>query len=136
MIEALSHITFIVSDLERMSNFLTTIFNAEEIYSSDGKEFSIAREKFFVINDVWIAIMEGDPVSQKSYNHVAFRVAESDFDTCLNRIEALGVDVLKGRNRIEGEGKSVYFYDYDNHLFEIHTGTLNKRLKSYQKSEI
>ena len=95
MIEALSHITFIVSDLERMSNFLTTIFNAEEIYSSDGKEFSIAREKFFVINDVWIATMEGDPVSQKSYNHVAFRVAESDFDTCLNRIEALGVDVAR-----------------------------------------
>jgi len=85
---------------------------------------------------VWIAIMEGDPVSQKSYNHVAFRVAEANFDACLNRIKALGVEVLKGRDRIEGEGKSIYFYDYDNHLFELHTGTLNQRLRSYRNSAI
>ena len=136
MIEALSHITFIVSDLERMSNFLIAIFNAKEIYSSNGKEFSIPKEKFFSINDLWIAIMEDDPVSKKSYNHVAFRVAESGFDKYVNRVQSLGVEVLKDRDRIDGEGRSIYFYDYDNHLFEIHTGLLNHRLKSYQNSEI
>lgn len=137
MIKGFSHITFIVSDLERMSNFLITMFNAKEIYSSDGKEFSISKEKFFLIHDLWIAIMEGEPVSQKSYNHVAFEVAESDFNEYLDRIRSLGVAVLKGRSRMEGEGRSLYFYDYDNHLFEIHTGTLKERLKSYKKySEI
>ncbi len=84
-----------------------------------------------------ITIMEGEPVSQKSYNHVAFEVAESDFNEYLDRIRSLGVAVLKGRSRMEGERKSLYFYDYDNHLFEIHTGTLKERLKSYKKySEI
>jgi fosfomycin resistance protein FosX len=34
MIEGLSHITFVVSDLDRMTHFLNTIFNAQEIYAS------------------------------------------------------------------------------------------------------
>jgi catechol 2,3-dioxygenase-like lactoylglutathione lyase family enzyme len=44
MIEGLSHITFIVSDLERMSHFLRNIFEAREVYSSGEREFSISRE--------------------------------------------------------------------------------------------
>ncbi len=132
MIEGLSHITFIVSDLERMSNFLTAIFDAEEIYSSKEKEFSVSKEKFFLINGLWLAIMVGEPLLQKTYKHVALRIAESDFDKYLDRIRSLGVKILDGRDRIEGEGKSIYFYDYDNHLFELHTGTLEQRLKSYK----
>ncbi|MCP4348194.1 MAG: FosX/FosE/FosI family fosfomycin resistance thiol transferase [Desulfobacterales bacterium] len=132
MIEGLSHITFIVSDLERMSNFLTAIFDAEEIYSSKEKEFSVSKEKFFLINGLWLAIMEGESLLQKTYNHVALKIAESDFDKYLDRIRSLGVKILDGRDRIEGEGKSIYFYDYDNHLFELHTGTLEQRLKSYK----
>ena len=37
------------------------------------------------------------------------------------------------RDRVEGEGRSIYFYDHDNHLFELHTGTLEMRLESYRK---
>jgi hypothetical protein len=36
-----------------------------------------------------------------------------------------------GRKRVEGEARSTYFYDYDNHLFELHTGTLRERIASY-----
>jgi hypothetical protein len=32
---------------------------------------------------------------------------------------------------VEGEGQSLYFYDFDNHLFELHTGTLAQRLARY-----
>ena len=31
----------------------------------------------------------------------------------------------------EREGRSLYFYHFDNHLFELHTGTLDERLRSY-----
>lgn len=36
---------------------------------------------------------------------------------------------------MEGEGRSLYFYDYDNHLFELHTGTLTERLKRYKNKK-
>ena len=131
MIEKLSHITFVVSDLERMTNLLTIVFDAAEIYSSGGKTFSIAKEKFFLINDIWIAIMEGQPLRDKTYNHLAFKIAEEDYEEYATRIRSLGLEVTEGRSRVEGEGKSLYFYDFDNHLFELHTGTLEERLARY-----
>ena len=49
----------------------------------------------------------------------------------LKRIENLGLEIKPGRKRVTGEGNSIYFYDYDNHLFEFHTGTLEDRLLRY-----
>jgi len=76
--------------------------------------------------------MEGAPLSEKTHNHVALKVSKTDFEKYEERVRSLGVEVLEGRSRINGEGKSLYFYDYDNHLFELHTGTLEKRLDSYK----
>ncbi len=131
MIQGISHITFIVSNLEKMTKFLTFIFDAEEVYSSDEQTFSISREKFFLINGLWIAIMEGESIPKKTYNHVAFKIKEEDYELYTTRVRSLGVDVKLARSRVEGEGLSLYFYDYDNHLFELHTGTLSQRLQRY-----
>ncbi|MEC9405014.1 MAG: FosX/FosE/FosI family fosfomycin resistance thiol transferase, partial [Pseudomonadota bacterium] len=35
MSSGLSHMTFIVSDLDRMTNLLTTVLGAREVYSSE-----------------------------------------------------------------------------------------------------
>lgn len=131
MITGISHITLIVSDLERSSDFLKTILDAKEVYASGEKQFSLAAEKFFLIDNVWICIMEGEPLKERTYNHIAFQISESDFDAYVNRIEAFGLYTRPERPRITGEGRSIYFYDDDNHLFELHTGTLDARLKAY-----
>lgn len=131
MIQGISHITFMVKDLERMKQFLTYIFDAQEVYSSGEQTFSIYKEKFFLINDLWIAIMEGESFLEKTYNHLAFKIDEQDYELYAAKVKNLGVEVKEGRSRIEGEGLSLYFYDYDNHLFELHTGTLNERLQKY-----
>jgi catechol 2,3-dioxygenase-like lactoylglutathione lyase family enzyme len=130
MIEGISHITFIVRDLEKMTDFLQKIFDAKEVYASEDKTFSVAREKFFLIGQTWIAVMEGAPID-KSYNHVAFKIPDDEYDLYRQRIQSLDVELKSPRPRVEGEGRSLYFYDYDNHLFELHTGTLEERLKRY-----
>jgi len=134
MIQGISHITFIVRDLEKMTKFLTSIFDAEEVYSSGEQTFSISKEKFFLINGLWVAIMEGEPLPEKTYNHVAFKITEDDFELYAQRVRSLGVELKSGRSRVKGEGRSLYFYDYDNHLFELHTGTLNQRLQRYRRT--
>ena len=53
VIEGLSHVTFIVTDLERMSEFLREIFDAEEIYASGDQPYSLSREKFFLVAGIW-----------------------------------------------------------------------------------
>lgn len=134
MILGISHITFIVKDLNLAKLFFESIFDAKEVYSSEDKFFSLSKEKFFLINDIWIAVMEGCEKKEKAYNHVAFKIKEEDVKIYLEKIEKLGVHILPQRKRIEGEGASIYFYDFDNNLFELHTGNLKDRLKSYESS--
>ena len=133
MIEGLSHITFIARDLERTGALLTGVFGAEEIYASGEEKFSLSREKFFLVGGVWVAVMQGESLPWRSYNHVAFKIAETDFDLYLERVRALGLEMRPPRPRVEGEGRSIYFYDDDNHMFELHTGTLAERLERYAK---
>lgn len=133
MIEGLSHITFVVADLDRMTGFLEAIFDAREVYASGDDTFSLSREKFFLIGGVWVAVMEGAPPAERGYNHVAFKADDSEFEDYVARIEAYGADIKPARSRVEGEGRSIYFWDHDNHLFEIHTGTLEQRLERYRE---
>ncbi|TPL92185.1 FosX/FosE/FosI family fosfomycin resistance hydrolase [Mesorhizobium sp. B2-3-12] len=133
MIHGLSHMTFIVRDLDRMSTILKGVFDARQVYASDAAQFSLSREKFFLIGDIWIAIMEGETLPERTYNHVAFKIDDADFDDYAERVGKLGLDMRPPRPRVEGEGRSIYFYDDDNHMFELHTGTLDERLKRYAK---
>jgi fosfomycin resistance protein FosX len=133
MIESLSHITLIVRDIEKMTCILKSVFDAEEIYESRGKNFSLSDEKYFMIGETWVAVMKGEPPVERSYNHIAFKIPESEFDKYVSRIKDLGMEIRPGRNRVDGEFHSVYFYDDDNHLFELHTGTLQDRLMKYSE---
>ena len=134
MIQGLSHMTFITADLDRMEQVLTHIFNAKKVYDSGDQTYSLSEERFFLIGDIWIVIMKGDPLSDKTYNHIAFKIDDADFEDYLNRIHELGLELREGRARVQGEGQSIYFYDDDNHMFELHTGTLEERLERYNKT--
>jgi catechol 2,3-dioxygenase-like lactoylglutathione lyase family enzyme len=133
MIQGISHITFIVRDLERAATLLCEGLGAQQVYDSAAKNFSVSREKFFVLGGVWIAVMEGEPPAQKSYQHVAFKVTPEQLRDYESRLRGLGAEIKPPRPRVEGEGESLYFYDFDNHLFELHTGTLQERLARYRE---
>lgn len=131
----ISHITFIVRDLERMAVLLCQGLGAREVYDCGTRPHSVSPEKFFVLGGTWIAAMQGEPPTERSYQHVAFSVQEAELPDYLAKLSALGVEIRQPRSRIEGEGQSVYFYDFDNHLFELHTGTLEQRLAAYRTAD-
>ena len=128
----ISHLTFIVRDLDRMATLLFKGLGAREVYDSADNNYSLSHEKFFVLGGVWLAVMEGDPPAERSYQHVAFAVSEHDLPTYETNLRTLGVEIRLPRNRVDGEGQSLYFYDFDNHLFELHAGTLEQRLVRYR----
>lgn len=99
------------------------------------KLFRCRGNVFFLIGELWIAIMEGDSLSEPTYNHIAFKVGKEELPMYLKKIQALGLTVKEQRSRVAGEGESLYFYDYDHHLFELHTGTLEERLARYRQGK-
>ena len=133
MIEGLSHITLIVRDLDSMGQILEQVLGAKEVYRSGEKQFSLSPERFYLVGEIWVAVMVGEVLAERTYNHIAFKVPDDALDGYLARIEALGLDVKPSRSRVEGEGRSIYFYDHDNHLFELHSGTLDERLARYAR---
>ena len=127
---AVSHLTFLVRDLDRSARLFIEGLGAREVYDSGERGFSLAPEKFLMLGGTWIALMQGEPLA-RSYRHVAFQVAASDLAGYAERLVALGAELHPPRPRVEGEGQSLYFHDYDNHLFELHAGTLEARLARY-----
>ena len=131
-VSGISHITFIATDLDRTAKLLCEGLGAKEVYDSSGRNFSISREKFFTIGGVWVAVMEGKPVD-RSYRHVALKVEAHDLPALEARLRSLGAEIQPSRPRVDGEGQSLYFYDFDNNLFELHSGTLEQRLERYRR---
>lgn len=110
LVSGLSHITLVVQDLERTTTFLKNIFDAEEIYASGEVTFSLSKEKFFLIAGLWVCIMEGDSLQERTYNHIAFEIQAEEIEKYLQRIEAVGAEIRPARTRVAGEGHSIYFF--------------------------
>lgn len=130
-ITGLSHMTFVVKDLDAMARFLCEGLGAREIYDSGERRFSLSREKFFDLAGLWIVAMEGDAPLSPSYRHVAFAAPREALPETERRLRALGVAFREPRGRVEGEGDSLYFHDFEGHLFEIHAGDREERLARY-----
>lgn len=96
MIEGISHITFIVKDLQKSSNLFKNIFNAEEIYDSSENHFSYSREKFFIVSNQWIVLMEGESLNEQSYNHLAFKIADEDYDELKKKLRNMDLKSKRG----------------------------------------
>ena len=63
-IKGISHITFICKNLDKTSKMFLEIFGAKEIYSSGKQTFSLSKEKFFKVGNLWIAIMKWKPIGK------------------------------------------------------------------------
>ncbi len=133
MIGGLSHITMVVKDLERSAKLFADLLDAEIAYRSGEAFHSVSEEVFLVAGGLWIALMRGEALNERTYNHVAFRITDADYDRCLEKVKSLGLEMPADRKRMPGEGRSIYFYDYDNHLIELHAGSLEERLGEYGK---
>jgi fosfomycin resistance protein FosX len=133
-ITGLSHLTFVVRDLERSARLWFEGLGAEPVYSSGVRHYSRSPERFFLLGGVWIALMQGEP-GTRSYRHAAFAVDAQEIPVFEARLRALGVELAPPRPRIQGEGVSLYFHDYDDNLLELHSGTLAERLAAYATAD-
>lgn len=66
----ISRMTFIVKDIEKSAQLFIQLLGAKEVYDSHTKNFSLSHEKFLLIDDLWISLMEGNSLSERTYNHI------------------------------------------------------------------
>lgn len=128
----LNHLTLIVKNLERSSQILIKVLQARMLYRTTSRKHSLYHEIYFDVQGTTMVLMEGEEEIPRTYNHIAFSVEESAMDDHLVEIKKLGLEFRESRHREVWEGRSIYFYDDDRHLFELHSGDLMKRLAHYR----
>ncbi|HOE57258.1 MAG TPA: VOC family protein, partial [Bacillota bacterium] len=107
MISSISHITFVVKNLDKTTELFKELFNAREVYYSGEKKHSLYKERFFIVGNQWVAVMEDNNIINRTYHHIAFKILESDVDYYLAKIKDLSLELKPPRERVPGEGYSI-----------------------------
>ncbi|KMK74703.1 metallothiol transferase FosB [Alkalihalobacillus pseudalcaliphilus] len=131
-IQGLNHLLFSVSDLDASIEFYQQVFGAELLVKGNSTAY-------FDLNGMWLALNEEKEIPREeitlSYTHLAFSIAEEEFNDIYEQLVDLKVNILQGRERDVRDKKSIYFTDLDGHMFEFHTGTLEDRMNYYKQEK-
>ncbi|SES18854.1 metallothiol transferase [Gracilibacillus ureilyticus] len=131
-IKGINHFLFSVTDLEVSIEFYRQVFDARLLVKG-------RNTAYFDLNGMWLALNVEKDIPRNeinhSYTHIAFSIAEDEFDDMYKKLRVLKVNILPGRLRDDRDKQSIYFTDPDGHKFEFHTGTLHDRLDYYKQEK-
>lgn len=120
MLDAIGHIALVVQNSVRTASLFKELF-ASKIVSrkdSDGHE-----ETFVQLGRTWFALVQADVQRSRTGDHIAFSVSKHTLLACAEKLKQMGQEFLLARS-----DTALYFYDYDNHVFELDTMDLEKDL--------
>jgi catechol 2,3-dioxygenase-like lactoylglutathione lyase family enzyme len=123
---AISHIAPVVRDPARTAQLFEQVFGTRVVRRERASRGPA--ESYLYIGAVWLVLVKGEPPASRGDDHIAFAVSEDELDSYAARLRGLGVESQLAR--AAEAAKSLYFVDYDNHLFELHTGQLERELEN------
>jgi|SRR5882672_1513899 len=111
MLGAIAHIALTVRDPTRTAGFLRELFDVPPLRRADAEGHD---ETFVRLGVTWFALVAADVKRERTGDHVAFRVARETIPSIAGKLKSKGYEFI-----LSESGTSLYFFDFDNHLFEL-----------------
>ena len=111
MLGPIAHIALIVRDPARTAEFLRDVFAVPVLRRTDAEGHD---ETFLRLGGTWFALIGADVERQRTGDHIAFHVARETIPLVAGRLKSKGCEFI-----LSESGTSLYFFDFDNHVFEL-----------------
>jgi len=120
MLGSISHIALIVKDPARTGALFRDLFSARVLERMDDEGHL---ETFVRLGGTWLVLVAAPVERARTGDHIAFHATPEVLEATVAKLEALGYEFIRARSNT-----SLYFFDYDDHVFELDTGDLDKEL--------
>ena len=111
MLGPIAHVALTVRDPARTAAFLCDLFDAPMLRRTDADGHD---ETFVRLGVTWFALIGADVRRERTGDHVAFRVTSETIASIAGKLKSKGCEFI-----LSGSGTSLYFFDFDNHVFEL-----------------
>ena len=120
MLDTISHIALIVKDSSRTAALFKNLFGAAILVrkDADGHE-----ETYVKLGRTWFVLVQAEVDRLRSGDHIAFSVSKSTLLETAENLRRMNVEFFLARS-----DTALYFFDYDNHVFELDTSDLEREL--------
>ncbi|HEX4157104.1 MAG TPA: VOC family protein [Rhizomicrobium sp.] len=126
MLGPIAHIALTVRDPARTAGFLRDLFDAPIVRRRDAEGHD---ETFVRLGVTWFALVGADVTRERTGDHVAFRVARKTIAAIAEKLTSKGCEFI-----LSGSGASLYFFDFDNHVFELDSSDQEQELNGLAAS--
>lgn len=120
MLESLSHIALVVKDPVRTAALFQDLFGARVIERKDDEGHL---ETFIRLGGVWVVLVGASVERARTGDHIAFRATPEILEATAAKLQALGREFIRARSN-----RALYFFDYDDHVFELDAGDIDEEL--------
>jgi len=120
MLDSISHIALVVKDPARTATLFRDLFSARVIEREDEEgDF----ETFVRLGSIWVALVAAPVERRRTGDHIAFHATPETLEATAAKLQAMGREFIRARSNT-----SLYFFDYDDHVFELDTQNIDQQL--------
>jgi len=120
MLESISHIALVVKDPAKTAALFRDLFSARVVERKDDEGHL---ETFIRVGGIWIVLV-GAPVQRtRTGDHLAFYATPEILEATVAKLQSMGREFIRARSN-----RALYFFDYDDHVFELDTEDIDREL--------
>ncbi len=113
----ISHIALTVKDPRRTLSLFQELFGPVTVVQKedDGHDETLVR-----LGGIWFVLVKADVDRSRTGDHIAFSVSKVELQELSDKLRKMDLEFFLARS-----DTAIYFFDYDNHVFELDTTDLD-----------